>query len=358
MNPSMNVIVTGGAGFIGSALVRRLLADGCRVLVVDALTYAGHRSTLADVVTHPSFSFAHLNVCDAAGIAAALASFRPDAIAHLAAETHVDRSITGADVFVQTNLVGSFTVLEAARRYWAGLTGQAKARFRLLHMSTDEVFGALGPRDPPFAEESPYAPRSPYAASKAGADHLAESFAHTHGLPVILAHCGNNFGPYQLPEKLIPLMILNALEAAPLPLYGAGDQVRDWLFVDEHAAALTALLHHARPGARYCIGGRAQRTNRAVVEAICTLLDAHRPHAAPHARLITPVPDRPGHDHRYAINPARIEQEIGWRARTGFEDALAQTVAWYLAHEDWWGPLRAAGHGRGRLGLPANTASN
>ena len=348
----MRVIVTGGAGFIGSAAARMLVARGDDVLVFDKLTYAGNLSSLTPVADARNFTFVQGDICDALAVAEAFERFRPDAIMHLAAESHVDRSITGADAFVQTNVVGTLALLQAARGYWDRLKGARRDGFRFLHVSTDEVFGSLG-ADGYFTEATPYDPRSPYAASKAASDHLVKAWGHTYGLPVLLSNCSNNYGPYHLPEKLIPLMILNALELKPLPVYGDGANVRDWLYVDDHAAALALVLEKGAPGRTYNVGGRNERGNLAVVERICDLLDQRAPASRSRRLLITFVPDRPGHDQRYAIDPTRIETELGWRARETFDTGLARTVDWYLANEAWWRPLRDAGHGAARLGLPA-----
>jgi len=315
----MRVVVTGGAGFIGSALARHLVLErGCAVLVVDKLTYAGDRRNLAACEGAPGFSFLRADVRDAGAVAAAFRGFRPDAVAHLAAESHVDRSIEGAAPFVETNVAGTFAVLEAARAHWAGLEPARRGRFRFLHVSTDEVFGSLGPADPPFRETTPYDPRSPYAASKAASDHLARAWFHTHGLPVVVTNCSNNYGPFHFPEKLVPLALLNALEGKPVPVYGDGAQVRDWLFVEDHARALAAALERGVPGETYCLGGRAERRNLEVAEAVCDALDARAP-ALPGGRprrgLIRFVADRPGHDRRYAVDPSKAERELGWRAR-------------------------------------------
>jgi dTDP-glucose 4,6-dehydratase len=346
----MRALVTGGAGFIGSAVVRALIARGDEALVYDKLTYAGRLSSLAPVADSPRFRFVHACVTDASALRAAIDSFSPDAILHLAAESHVDRSIDGARAFVETNVVGTFTVLEEARRYWAALPAARRDAFRVLHVSTDEVFGSLGP-DGAFSETTAYDPRSPYAATKAGADHLARAWAHTHGLPVVISNCSNNYGAYHLPEKLIPLMILNGLEGLPLPVYGDGLQVRDWLYVDDHAEALLTIVEKGAPGRSYNVGGASERTNLAVVEQICDLLDRLAPARAPRRSLMERVPDRPGHDRRYAIDATRIASELGWRARTDFETGLERTVAWYLANEAWWRPIREEGVGRARLGL-------
>jgi dTDP-glucose 4,6-dehydratase len=346
-------MVTGGAGFIGSAVCRRLVGQaGTTVLNFDKLTYAASLSSLAEVEAASNYRLVRGDVADAVAVTAALSAFRPTAILHLAAESHVDRSIASAAPFVQTNIVGTYTLLQAALEYWRGLPPDQSERFRFLHVSTDEVFGSLGDEGA-FVETTPYDPRSPYSASKAASDHLARAWWHTHGLPVIVSNCSNNYGPYHFPEKLIPLVILNTLEDRPLPVYGAGDNVRDWLFVDDHAAALDLMVKAGRPGESYNVGGRNERSNLQVVEAICDLLDEMRPSPdrRPRRELITFVPDRPGHDHRYAIDATKLETELGWRARETFETGLRRTVQWYLERRDWWEPLRARYAGE-RLGLP------
>jgi dTDP-glucose 4,6-dehydratase len=346
----MRAIVTGGAGFIGSCLARQLIRGGADVLVLDKLTYAGHLSSLKEIAEVPGFGFHQMDVCDGAGLASIVSQFKPDAIIHLAAESHVDRSIDGAGVFVETNVMGTFQVLQAARSYWDGLSGGRRNRFRLLHVSTDEVYGSLGPTGY-FTETTPYDPRSPYSASKAASDHLASAWFHTFGLPVIVSNCSNNYGPYHLPEKLIPLMILNGLEGLPLPVYGDGLNVRDWLFVEDHARALALIIEKGRLGQTYNVGGRNERSNLEVVYRICDLLDAHAPGDGPRRDLVTFVRDRPGHDLRYAIDATKLETELGWRAEETFETGIERTVRWYLENRWWWEPLRAAGHGKARLGL-------
>lgn len=346
----MRWYVTGGAGFIGSAMVRRLIASGEQVIVADALTYAGNMASLESVRQSPAFRFVQIDIRDFNAVAGSVAAEQPDVILHLAAESHVDRSISGARDFIETNVTGTFNMLEAARAYWEGLPAGKRAAFRFLHVSTDEVFGSLG-EDGTFSEETAYDPRSPYSASKAASDHLARAWFHTHGLPVLVSNCSNNYGPCQLPEKLIPLTILNALAGEPLPVYGDGRQVRDWLHVEDHCAALELITRKGVPGETYTVGGRNERRNIDVVHAICYLLDKMRPANFRRRDLIEFVRDRPGHDHRYAIDATKLETRLGWRARYGFDEGLAETVAWYLANEDWWRPLREAGHGTQRLGL-------
>ena len=354
----MRVIVTGGAGFIGSALVRHLVLDrqAAAVLVVDKLTYAGDRRSLRDCEGRPGFDFLEADICDAPRMRETVAAFRPDAVMHLAAESHVDRSIAGAAPFIETNVNGSFSLLEAARAYHATLTGDAKSGFRFLHVSTDEVFGSLGPTGA-FDETTPYDPRSPYSASKAASDHLARAWRETYGLPTLVTNCSNNYGPHHFPEKLIPLIILNALEGRDLPVYGDGSNVRDWLFVDDHVRALVAAVERGRPGETYCVGGRSEMRNLDVVHAICDLLDQRVPAASPRRGLIRFVTDRPGHDHRYAIDPSKIERELGWRARESFASGIARTVDWYLANDWWWRPLREQRYAGERLGLIRDKAS-
>lgn len=315
-------------------------ARGWPTMVVDKLTYAGHMSSLARVADTSGFQFRKFDICDRAGLDAAFAEHRPDVVFHLAAESHVDRSITNAGAFVETNVVGTFHVLEAARHFWNGSGADAKERFRFVHVSTDEVYGSLG-EDGLFREDTPYDPRSPYSASKAGADHLASAWGHTYGLPVLISNCSNNYGPYQLPEKLIPLTILNGLEGAPLPVYGDGANVRDWLFVDDHVEALCLIAEKGALGRCYNVGGRNERRNIEVVHTICDLLDRLAPRAVSHRELIEFVTDRPGHDRRYAIDASRVEGEIGWRARETFETGMERTVQWYLDNEAWWAPLRS-----------------
>ena len=345
----MRIIVTGGAGFIGSALVRHLVATGHDVLTVDALTYAGNLASLREVEENPRHRFLHANICDAEAMTAAFADFQPERVMHLAAESHVDRSITGAAAFVHTNVIGTCTLLEAARGYWQSLEPTAKAAFRFLHVSTDEVYGSLG-ADGLFHETTPYDPSSPYSASKAASDHLAKSWHRTYGLPVVVSNCSNNYGPYHFPEKLIPLTILNALAGRPLPVYGAGDNIRDWLYVDDHARALDLIAATGETGETYNVGGRNERRNIDVVRRICAVLDDLAPAGAPHDRLITFVTDRPGHDARYAIDATKLETELGWRALETFDTGIEKTVRWYLDNAWWWQPLQEQYDGQ-RLGL-------
>ncbi|MBW3096898.1 dTDP-glucose 4,6-dehydratase [Pseudohoeflea coraliihabitans] len=348
----MNYLVTGGAGFIGSAVCRRLAADPAnRVVNLDLLTYAGNLASLKSIEAQPNYRFVQGDIGDEALVLRLLREEKITVLMHLAAESHVDRSIDGPDAFVETNIVGTFRLLKAARAYWQELKGDARQRFRFHHVSTDEVFGDLPFDSGIFTEDTPYDPSSPYSASKAAADHLVRAWNRTYGLPVVMTNCSNNYGPFHYPEKLVPLIILTALDQRPLPVYGAGDNVRDWLHVDDHAAALECVAARGRLGASYNIGARAERRNIDVVRTICTLLDQRRPRpcGASHADLITMVPDRPGHDRRYAIDPARIEDELGWRPAHSFETGIAATIEWYLENEWWWRPLHDRQAGR-RLG--------
>ena len=349
----MKVMITGGAGFIGSAVVRLLVGElGVDVVNVDALTYAGNLMSLAPIADRPGYRFVRADIRDAGAMADLLATEQPDAILHLAAESHVDRSIDGPAAFIDTNVVGTYTLLEAARQYWAGLSADRRTRFRFHHVSTDEVFGSLGPEGA-FTEDTPYAPRSPYSASKAASDHLVSAWHHTFGLPVLISNCSNNYGPYQFPEKLIPLMIVNGLEGRSLPIYGTGTNVRDWLYVEDHARALWAVLSEGTVGETYNIGGESELTNLDVVQAICALLDTWAPSDTPHADLIEYVNDRPGHDARYAMDTAKITRRIGWKPRETFETGLARTVRWYLDNRSWWQTIRAKQYGGERLGVIA-----
>ena len=346
----MRVIVTGGAGFIGSALVRHLvLEQGYDVLNIDALTYAGNRASLHTVEDKPNYRFLKSNICDREAMEQAVREFQPDRIMHLAAESHVDRSITGAADFIETNVIGTFTLLETARGYWSTLDSTQKDGFRFLHVSTDEVYGSLGD-DGLFTEETPYDPSSPYSASKASSDHLAKAWERTYGLPIVVSNCSNNYGPYHFPEKLIPLTILNALAGERLPVYGKGENVRDWLYVEDHARALDLIAERGRVGETYNVGGRNERRNIDVVRRICEVLDRLAPANRPREELIEFVTDRPGHDARYAIDAAKLENELGWRAQEDFDSGIEKTVAWYLGNEWWWQPLRERYAGQ-RLGL-------
>jgi len=345
------IIVTGGAGFIGSALCRHLVAGGDHVLNIDKLTYAATLTSLRALEHNPAYHFLKADIADEAAVQQAFDHFQPDGVIHLAAESHVDRSITGPRAFVDTNVTGTFTLLEAARAYWAGLAAEGRARFRFLHVSTDEVYGALGPSGQ-FTEQTAYAPSSPYSASKAAADHLVMAWHTTYGLPSLISNCSNNFGPYHFPEKLVPLTILNALHGQPIPVYGQGTQIRDWLYVEDHVHALRCLLDDGKPGERYNVGARNEHRNIDLVHRICALLDSLRPGPSPHGALIRFVQDRPGHDARYAVDPGKIERDIGWNPAHRFEDALEKTVRWYLDNEWWWRPLRARYAGE-RLGLDA-----
>lgn len=346
-------MVTGGAGFIGSAVVRLLVGTTAHeVLVVDKLTYAGNLESLAPVSNHPRFRFAHADIADAAAMRRLFAEFAPDVVMHLAAESHVDRSIDGPGEFIHTNIVGTYTLLQAALGHWRALPEPHKTQFRFHHISTDEVFGSLGPEGA-FDETSAYQPNSPYSASKAGADHLVRAWHHTYGLPTLMTNCSNNYGPYHFPEKLIPLTILNALEGRPLPVYGSGANVRDWLHVEDHAEALLLVAERAAPGACYAIGGASERTNLDVVRAICALVDelAGDAGTGPRERLISFVADRPGHDQRYAIDASRIRHELGWSPRHSFEQGLRDTVRWYIDNRVWWERVRSGAYRGERLGL-------
>ncbi len=350
------ILVTGGAGFIGGCLVRQIIARDplARVVNLDKLTYAGNLDSLRCVLPHPRHEFVPGDVADANFVAQLLRDVRPAAIVHLAAESHVDRSIDGPAAFVHANVVGTFTLLEAARQYWLGLHSDSRNRFRFLHVSTDEVYGSLGTTGA-FTESTPYSPRSPYAASKASSDHFVRAYHHTYGLPTLVTNCSNNFGPYQFPEKLIPLMILNALEGKPLPVYGDGLNVRDWLYVEDHCEALRLVLRRGTPGETYNIGGNCERTNLDVVHTICRLVDELQP-ALPHrpcTSLITRVADRPGHDRRYAIDAGKIRRDLGWSPRHDFADALANTVRWYIENPAWVDRVATGAYRRERLGLAA-----
>jgi len=341
------ILVTGGAGFIGSNFVLDWIgATGEPVVNLDKLTYAGNAANLASLEGDARHTFVQGDIADRALVERLLGSHRPRAIVHFAAESHVDRSIHGPAAFVQTNVVGTFELLEAARGHWSGLAGAEREAFRFLHVSTDEVYGTLGPKDPPFSESTPYAPNSPYSASKAGSDHLVRAYHHTYGLPVVTTNCSNNYGPFQFPEKLIPLMISNALEGKPLPVYGDGLQVRDWLYVADHCEAIRVALAHGRPGETYNVGGNAEKPNIEVVHAICDALQEMKPRAGGYRPLIVSVPDRPGHDRRYAIDARKMRAELGWSPRETFETGLAKTVRWYLDHGPWVAQVKSGEYRR------------
>ena len=351
-----NILVTGGAGFIGSAVCRHLVAGGkYRVVNIDKLTYSGNLESLKEVADSPNYAFYRADICDEQAMLEILRRERIDRVMHLAAESHVDRSIDGPAIFLETNVTGTFRLLNAALAYWRELEPEARECFRFHHISTDEVFGDLPFDEGVFTEETPYAPSSPYSASKAASDHFVRAWHETYGLPVVLSNCSNNYGPYHFPEKLIPLVILNALEGRPLPVYGKGENIRDWLYVDDHARALELVMTKGRVGESYNIGGRAERTNLEVVETICDVLDAKRPLPGGGSRrdLITFVTDRPGHDRRYAIDPSKIEKELGWCAEENFETGIEKTVDWYLDNEWWWRPIREQKYSGDRLGAKA-----
>ncbi|MDT8343118.1 MAG: dTDP-glucose 4,6-dehydratase [Thermohalobaculum sp.] len=348
----MRLLVTGGLGFIGSAVVRRAVGLGHDVLNLDNETYAANHANVAAVAASPRYRFVRADICDGPAVGALVGEFAPDAILHLAAESHVDRSIDGPAAFIETNIGGTYRLLEAARAHWQRLAPAARGSFRFHHVSTDEVYGSLGATGR-FTETTPYAPRSPYSASKAASDHLVRAWGETYGLPVIVTNCSNNYGPFHFPEKLVPKTILSALAGRAIEVYGRGENVRDWLYVEDHAEALLRVLDRGRVGETYNIGGNAEARNIDLVRMICGLLDARRPAGAPHARLISFVPDRPGHDLRYAIDAAKVGAELGWQPRVTLAEGLARTVDWYLANEAWWRPLAdRAGVGQ-RLGLGA-----
>ncbi len=349
----MTLLITGAAGFIGSAVARLAVARGQRVVALDALTYAGNPANLAPVADSPLYAFEKADIRDRAALDRIFATHSPGAVMHLAAESHVDRSIDGPAAFIETNVTGTYTLLEAARGFWDG-AGRPEA-FRFHHISTDEVYGSLGPEGA-FTETTPYAPRSPYSASKAASDHLVAAWGETYGLPVVTTNCSNNYGPYHYPEKLIPVVILRALAGRPIPVYGQGANVRDWLYVEDHADALLTVLARGAVGRSYNIGGENEATNLDLVKKLCALLDARRPEAAPHDRLIAFVADRPGHDLRYAIDPSRIREELGWRPSVTLDAGLARTVDWYLTNEAWWRPLLAADDPLARRGVGGGPA--
>jgi dTDP-glucose 4,6-dehydratase len=348
----MRVLVTGGAGFIGSAVCRRLVLEhGAAVINIDKLTYAANLASLVPIEGLRGYAFEQLDICDRDALDGVFAKYEPDSIIHLAAESHVDGSITGPAAFVNTNIVGTYSLLETGRKYFDHLSPQRRDRFRFVHVSTDEVYGSLG-SDGRFCEDTPYRPSSPYSASKAASDHLAHAWFKTYGLPVIVSNCSNNYGPYQFPEKLIPLTILNAIEGKPLPVYGRGSNVRDWLYVDDHAEGLISLLSRGRPGEKYNFGGDSERTNLDVVELICDVLDKMIPGNPTTRSLIRFVQDRPGHDLRYAIDASKAHRELGWRPSRTFEEGIAETVRWYLESRAWWEAPRSKVYGGARLGLP------
>ena len=349
----MRILITGGAGFIGSAVCRHLIANTDHSVVnVDKLAYSSNLDSLKPIGNSPRYAFVKRDICDRAGMLAIMESHAVDAVLHLAAESHVDRSIDAPADFIETNIVGTYQLLEAARAYWQKLEPRKKARFRFHHVSTDEVYGWLPLDSGVFVEDSPYRPSSPYSASKAASDHLVLAWYHTYGLPALVSNSSNNYGPYQFPEKLIPLVTLNALEGKPLPVYGRGENIRDWIHVEDHARALEAILTKGEVGQKYNVGGRAERSNLTVVKTICDVLDRLKPRAdgTSHHALIRFVTDRPGHDLRYAIDPRKMEAELGWTAKATFEAGLASTVGWYLANEAWWRPIREHSYAGERIG--------
>lgn len=349
----MRFFVTGGAGFIGSAVCRLLASDpNNHVVNFDKLTYAGNLNSLRQITNRPNYKFAEGDICNSTSVLDILKAENIDIIMHLAAESHVDRSIDGPEAFIETNIIGTFRMLSAARSYYTGLTGEKRDGFRFHHISTDEVFGDLPFDSGIFTEDTPYAPSSPYSASKAASDHLVRAWHETYKLPVVLSNCSNNYGPFHFPEKLIPLVILNALDEKPLPIYGKGENVRDWLHVEDHARALHLVATNGKNGQSYNIGGRAERTNLEVVKAICVALDRRKPrkNGKSYAELITYVSDRPGHDRRYAIDPAKAENDLGWRAQHSFESGIGNTIDWYLSNEWWWKPIRDGNYAGERLG--------
>jgi dTDP-glucose 4,6-dehydratase len=347
----MKILVTGGAGFIGSAVIRHLIRDtDARVVNVDKLTYAATPEALEETAESSRYALEKADIADAEAMASVFARHDPDAVMHLAAESHVDRSIDGPAEFIRTNLVGTFTLLEAARDHWNRLAGGRKEAFRFHHISTDEVYGTLSAQEPAFLETTPYRPNSPYSASKAGSDHLVRAWGETYGLPVVTTNCSNNYGPWQFPEKLIPVMAINAAERRPLPVYGRGENVRDWLHVEDHARALALVLEKGRLGETYNIGGNAERMNLDVVRTICAFMDGEFPEQAPHEDLIEFVTDRPGHDLRYAIDATKIRDELGWTPRETFESGMDGTLRWFMDHKPWWQAIRARRYDGRRLG--------
>ncbi|MDI9393418.1 MAG: dTDP-glucose 4,6-dehydratase [Synergistota bacterium] len=351
MKNNKTLLITGGCGFIGSNLVRSYLREGCRVINLDKLTYAGNRSSLADLEDDPDYTFVHGDICDTELVRSVLAEYNPGAIIHLAAESHVDRSIDSPEEFIQTNIVGTFRLLSATLEYFRALDIEDQHQFRFLHVSTDEVFGSLG-TEGYFTESTPYDPRSPYSASKASSDHLARAFHHTYGLPVLVTNCSNNYGPYQFPEKLIPLVINSAIRGKNLPVYGDGKNVRDWLYVEDHCEAIRLVLENGKPGETYNIGGNSEKTNMEIVQTLCNILDEIHPRedGISYEKQITFVPDRPGHDRRYAIDASRIEQELGWKSKNTFASGIKRTVRWYLENQDWIENVLSGNYRMERLG--------
>ncbi len=351
----MKLLVTGGAGFIGSSLIRQAISNGHSIINLDSLTYAANLNSLSSIAGHEAYVFEEKDIRDAASIASIFDSHQPDAVLHLAAESHVDRSIDGPSTFMETNILGTFTILQAARAYFATLDKSRQARFRFHHISTDEVYGDLEIEDPAFSETTPYDPSSPYSASKAASDHLVRAWGRTYGLPILITNCSNNYGPFQFPEKLIPVVILKALHKQRIPVYGTGENIRDWLYVEDHAAALLTVLQSGKIGETYNIGGNNERTNLDIVKTLCRLMDKYIDDGFHHETLIEFVPDRPGHDKRYAVNADKIKRELGWTLSVEFDQGFEQTVNWYLKNEAWWRPLIDTEKFGQRLGLKATT---